>query len=99
MKKLITFLFLFNIAFAQDTWVRLQIQLDQWSEESSWTMYDSNGSVAFEMFDDYWDYPNQLIDLYMEMDAGDYTFEFTDSYGDGFWPSGYVLLTNECQDT
>ena len=28
--------------------------------------------------------PNQLIDLYMEMDAGDYTFEFTDSYGDGF---------------
>ena len=99
MKKLITFLFLFNIAFAQDTWVRLQIQLDQWSEESSWTMYDSNGGVAFEMFDDYWDYPNQLIDLYMEMDAGDYTFEFTDSYGDGFWPSGYVLLTNECQDT
>ena len=99
MRILITFLFLLNIAFAQDTWVRLQIQLDQWSNEASWTMYDSNGNVAFEMFDDYWDYPNELIDLYMEMDSGDYTFEFIDSYGDGFYPSGYVLLTNECQDT
>ena len=99
MKRLFTFLFLFNIAFAQETWVRLQIQLDGWAEESSWTIYNSDGDVAFEMFDDYWDYPNELIDLYMEMDSGNYTFEFADSYGDGFYPSGYVLLTNECQDT
>jgi len=96
---IIIVVFTMATAFGQDSWVRLQIQLDQWSNEASWTIYDSNGDVAFEMFDDYWDYPNQLIDLYMEMDSGDYTFEFIDSYGDGFYPSGYVLLTNECQDT
>ena len=100
MKKILFLLLLLPITLlSQNSWVKLDIQLDSWSMESSWVIYDNSGNIVYEMYDDYWDFPNELIQRYMTLPAGDYTFEFVDSYGDGFWPSGYVLLSNDCQDT
>ena len=100
MKKILLILLLLPITLlSQNSWVKLDIQLDSWSMESSWVIYDDSGNIVYEMYDDYWDFPNELIQRYMTLPAGDYTFEFVDSYGDGFWPSGYVLLSNDCQDT
>ena len=83
MRKILFLLLLLPITLlSQNSWVKLDIQLDSWPWESSWVIYDDNGSVVYEMYDDYWDYPDELIQRYMTLPAGDYTFEFIDSYGD-----------------
>ena len=33
------------------------------------------------------------------MKLNQFRIELYDEYGDGFYPSGYMLITNECQDT
>ena len=68
MRKILFLLLLLPITLlSQNSWVKLDIQLDSWPWESSWVIYDDNGSVVYEMYDDYWDYPDELIQRYMTL--------------------------------
>ena len=59
MKKILFLLLLLPITLlSQNSWVKLDIQLDSWSMESSWVIYDDSGNIVYEMYDDYWDFPN-----------------------------------------
>ena len=86
MKKLITFLFLFNIAFAQcpnGTYVDILINPDQYPEETSWIILKSNGDTLISggPYVDIVDYSPQNTQLCVP--NGSYEFFIFDSYGDG----------------
>lgn len=103
MKKLITLLFLVNTAFAQNSWVNVQLFTDNYSEETSWTITPPGGSPIIAESD------STLTDLTLYSDTiqlgGTIIVSLLDSYGDGLGASqwggtnGWFLVQNDCQDT
>jgi len=107
MKKLITFLFLLNIAYAQcpnGTYLDIIINPDQYPEETSWAILDYNLDtvVTGGPYDNIIDYSPQVTQLCVP--NGDYEFIISDGYGDGIQGSlwggqdgSYYLV--RCNDT
>ena len=86
-------------AFGQNSWIKIDVQLDNWPEETEWILYHlpADTIVADRWHGDYND--NEFVELFVPLNSGQYRIELYDEYGDGFYPSGYMLITNECQDT
>ena len=85
-----------------DSWIKLDVQLDNWPEETEWLLWhlppnEDDSIVADRAHGDYDD--GELVELFIPLHSGQYRIELFDEYGDGFYPSGYFLITNECQDT
>ena len=82
-----------------DSWIEVQFQFDQYAEEVSWSLYNSEDTISVEEGS----YASQQPNAYqfIELNSGDYTFELMDSFGDGLsWPEdGWCLVSNACQDT
>ena len=99
MRKLILLLLVPILLFAQESWIEIEFQFDQYADEVSWSLYNSEDTISVqEGF-----YANQQPNAYqfIELDSGDYTFELIDAFGDGLsWPEdGWCLVSNACQDT
>ena len=45
MKKLLLLLLIPILAFTQDSWINIDIYTDDWPEETSWELLDSNDSI------------------------------------------------------
>ena len=99
MKKLITFLFLLNVAFAQDSWVNFKVQYDFYgpSESNFFMVKDTvNGdtvmfhapSVSYE-----------FLDTTIDLNSGNYLITLTDNFGDGWISSqpAWFKVQNICQ--
>ena len=101
MKKILFILLLLPfLGFTQtDSWIKIDVQLDNWPEETEWILYHlpADTIVADRWYGDYND--GELVELFIPLNSGQYRIELYDEYGDGFYPSGYMLITNECQDT
>jgi len=104
MKKLLVVLALLpTMLFAQNSWINIQYLTDNYPTENSWELLDSYGSVVIES-DSNW-VLNTLLDTIVPLDAGTYTFNLYDIYGDGLGASawggtdGWFLIQNDCQDT
>tara|TARA_R100000231_G_scaffold110786_3_gene82128 strand:- start:892 stop:2730 length:1839 start_codon:yes stop_codon:yes gene_type:complete len=108
MKKLITFLFLFNIAFAQcppGTWnLTVNVNPDQYPEETSWHIVDFYGDTVMSggPYDNIIDYQPQYSTECLPVDS--FYFVLNDQYGDGIAGSlwggedGSVYIM-QCGDT
>ena len=99
MRILLLLLGCSSISFAQNSWVEINFQFDQYAEEVSWSLYNSEDTISIE--EGY--YTSQQPNAYhfIELDSAIYTFELMDSFGDGLsWPEdGWCLVSNACQDT
>jgi len=80
----------------------LSITLDNYPEETSWTIRDANNAVVYSGGT----YGNQAdgstINIAVPMAAGCYTLTFNDSYGDGIccsYGNGSYTLTNQDNGT
>lgn len=101
------FLILFSLftlnSFSQtDSWIKIDVQLDNWPEETEWLLWHLPVNEDDTIYADRWygDYDDgELVELFIPLYSGQYRIELFDEYGDGFYPSGYFLITNECQDT
>ena len=108
MKKLITFLFLFNIAFAQcppTTWsLDITVNPDQYPEETTWHLVTFNGDTLLEggPYLNIVDYEPQYASICLPVDS--FLFILNDQYGDGvagsLWGGndGSVYI-EQCGDT
>ena len=74
---------------------RLDITFDDWASETSWNVTDAEGNVLFEG-SGYSD-GDATFGRVLCLDAGDYTFSITDSFGDGLTSPdlGGVSITYE----
>ena len=108
MKRLITFLFLFNIAFAQcppGTWsLNVTINPDQYPQETSWYIMTFFGDTLLEggPYTNIIDYEPQYASICLPVDS--FYFVLNDTYGDGvagsLWGGndGSVYI-EQCGDT
>jgi len=108
MKRLITFLFLFNVAFAQcppNTWsLNVTINPDQYPEETSWYIMTFFGDTLMQggPYTGIIDYEPQYASACAPIDS--FYFVIQDSYGDGIAGSlwggndGSVYI-EQCGDT
>jgi hypothetical protein len=99
MKKLIFFLILPFLMVSQDSWVEINFQFDQYADEVSWSLYNSEDTISIDQ--GYYEYQQPNAYQFIELNSGDYTFQLMDSFGDGLsWPEdGWCLVSNACQDT
>ena len=97
-------LFLCSTVNAQsiDSWINIQLQTDNYPEETSWMLYNiSGGAVATN--DSLAELT--LYDTIVDLSSGEYIIQLDDEYGDGLGGSqwggadGWFLIQNECQDT
>jgi len=105
MRKIFLFLvalFISLTSFAQGSWINIQLQTDDYPEETSWEIIDSVGNVVIA--NDSLS-PQTLHDTTINLPAGEYVVNLNDSYGDGLGGSqwggtdGWFLIQNDCQDT
>ena len=108
MKRLITFLFLFNVAFAQcppNTWsLNVTINPDQYPQETSWYIMTFFGDTLLEggPYTNIIDYEPQYASICLPVDS--FYFVLNDTYGDGIAGSlwggndGSVYI-EQCGDT
>ena len=108
MKRLFTFLFLFNIAFAQcppNTWsLNVTINPDQYPQETSWYIMTFFGDTLLEggPYTNIIDYEPQYASICLPVDS--FYFVLNDTYGDGvagsLWGGndGSVYI-EQCGDT
>ncbi len=108
MKRLFTFLFLFNIAFAQcppNTWsLNVTINPDQYPQETSWYIMTFFGDTLLEggPYTNIIDYEPQYASTCLPVDS--FYFVLNDTYGDGvagsLWGGndGSVYI-EQCGDT
>ena len=47
MKKLLLLLLIPILAFTQDSWINIDIHTDDWPEETSWELLDSDSTGDF----------------------------------------------------
>ena len=87
------------LVVSQDSWVEINFQFDQYAEEVSWSLYNSEDTISIE--EGYYTSQQPNAYQFIELDSGDYTFELIDAFGDGLsWPQdGWCLVSNACQDT
>ena len=86
-----------TLLFAQQGWVVVTLQADQYSGETSWLISDESGFVGEES-------PgviasNSFNQQVVFLPAGEYTFTIFDSFGDGIccdFGEGWFSLTNAC---
>jgi len=104
MKKLLLVLALLpTMLLAQNSWVNIQYLSDNYPSEISWEILDGYGSAVIESDSNY--ILNSLLDTTIALDAGTYTFNLYDIFGDGLGASlfggtdGSFLIQNDCQDT
>jgi hypothetical protein len=97
MKKLLLLLLPLSI-FAQDSWVRFQVQFDFYAPQESNFFMVSDGSgdtsIFFQPTNQY-----EYLDTVLDIDSGNYTISLRDSYGDG-WVSSQPAsfkMGNTCQ--
>ncbi len=73
-------------------YVRLNLLLDSYADETSWELFDSNGNVvestntvgqAYGAPGDYSGMNNEEVSIDWELDPGCYIFQVYDAYGDG----------------
>ena len=71
------------------TSVQVRIQLDNWPEETGWSIQNANGEVVIESpVGSYGGMVNELITTDVELDLNEcYTFTMIDTYGDGLYAS------------
>jgi len=99
MKKLLLLLLLLpTLLFAQDSWVRFQVQFDFYAPQESNFFMVSNGSgdtsIFFQPTNQY-----EYLDTVLDINSGNYTISLRDSYGDG-WVStqpASFKMGNACQ--
>ena len=97
MKKLLFFLFFLPVTvFTQNSWVKVEMQPDQYAGETSWEIYNADGDVVAIS-------PAYYSNTYQEdiflLDSGDYNLVVYDSFGDGIccgYGAGWFGLTNMC---
>ena len=105
MKYLTTLLLslLSFISFSQDSWMNIQYLSDNYPTEITWEVLDGYGSVVIESDSNY--ILNSLLDTTIALNAGTYTLNLYDIFGDGLGASqwngtdGWFLIQNDCQDT
>jgi len=103
MKKLITFLFLINIAFAQDSWVKVVLLTDDYPVETSWYIIDANNDTIAQSQEGMLE--NTVYEDSVDLLSGNYKVQLKDSYGDGLGASqwggvdGSFVVENTCQGT
>ena len=99
MKKILIILLLPILLIAQDSWVEVEFEFDDYASEVTWNLSNEYGVVASG--GDYEDEQPNAFYFIDSLESGNYTFELLDSYGDGLaWPNdGYCLVSNACQDT
>ena len=97
MKKLLLLLLPLSI-FAQDSWVRFQVQFDFYAPQESNFFMVSDGSgdtsIFFQPTNQY-----EYLDTVLDINSGNYTISLRDSYGDG-WVStqpASFKMGNACQ--
>ncbi len=79
MKKLL-FLLIPILTFAQDTWVNVEFQFDDYADEVSWTLSNDYGVVASG--GDYEFEQPSAFHVIDSLESGEYTFELLDTFGD-----------------
>ena len=98
MQRIISLLFFLPLlASAQQGWVVVTLQADQYSGETSWLITDESGFVGEES-------PGVIASSSFNqqvvfLPAGNYTFTIFDSFGDGIccgFGEGWFSLTNAC---
>jgi len=94
-----------SIVYSQsnDAWINIQLQTDNYPEETSWSIYNiSGGAIATS---DSALAELTLYDTIIDVLSGDYIISLDDEYGDGLGSSqwggtdGSFLIQNDCQDT
>jgi hypothetical protein len=97
MKRLLFLLaFLPSILLAQDSWVRVELQPDNYPSETSWEIINSSGEVLATN--------PPILDMSLQtiivpLDSEDYNFVIYDEFGDGIcceYGEGWFGLTNDC---
>jgi hypothetical protein len=89
------------LGFGQNSYINIQLQTDNYPEETSWEVIDSVGNVVIA--NDSLS-PQTLHDTTINLPVGEYTVNLYDTYGDGLLgyqgnPDGWFLIQNNCQDT
>ena len=77
-----------------DSWINIDVHTDDWPEETTWELVDSNENVIAEGGP--YDLDQTLYSEIVELNSGEYYYFLFDSYGDGLWTGGYVEITNTC---
>ena len=99
MKNILILFLLPILLIAQDSWVEIEFEFDNYASEVTWNLSNDYGIVASG--GDYEDGQPNAFHSIDSLESGNYIFELLDSYGDGLtWPNdGYCLVSNACQDT
>ena len=97
MKKLLSLLLLLpSILLAQESWVRVEVQPDQYPSETTWEILDSAGQVLATN--------PPFVDMSLQttiipLDVANYNFVIYDEFGDGIccaFGEGWFGLSNDC---
>ncbi len=97
MKKLLSLLILLpSILLAQESWVRVELQPDNYPSETSWEIINSSGEVLATN--------PPITDMSLQttivpLDSEDYNFVIYDEFGDGIccaYGEGWFGLSNDC---
>ncbi len=93
MKKILILFLLPILLIAQDSWVEIEFQFDNYAEEVSWSFYNETDTISMDSVGYEYLQPNAYE--FIELNSGQWTFELLDSFGDGLsWPNdGYCLVT------
>jgi hypothetical protein len=83
-------------SFSQDSWVRVEVQPDQYPSETTWEILDSAGTVLATN--------PPFVDMSLQttiipLDSEDYNFIIYDEFGDGIccaYGEGWFGLSNDC---
>ena len=83
-------------SFSQDSWVRVEVQPDQYPSETTWEILDTAGTVLATN--------PPFIDMSLQttiipLDTEDYNFVIYDEFGDGIccaYGEGWFGLSNDC---
>ena len=97
MRKLLVLLVLLpSMLLAQDSWVRVEVQPDNYPSETTWEIFNSAGEVIAvnPPFTDM-----SLQTTIIPLDSEDYNFVIYDEFGDGIcceFGEGWFGLSNDC---
>ena len=85
------------VSLAQQGWVVVTLQADEYSNETSWLITDETGMVGEESPGVI--YSNSFNQKTVFLPPGNYTFTIYDDFGDGIccgFGEGWFSLTNAC---
>jgi len=96
MKNLLLALFFLPLTLlAQDSWVKVLLQPDQYASETSWEIYQDSTLIAVSPL-----YQNgEFQEVIVPLDSGQYNFVIYDAFNDGIccgFGEGWYGLVNSC---